>query len=161
MMRKELTIKQKAFCDYYIEFGNATEAAKRAGYSEKTAFRIGQENIHKPALSQYIHSRLDKIEDARVAKGDEVLRFFSSVMRGEVKDQFGLDSQLSDRIDAAKQLQKRYGLDSRADEQKLKLKKLQAEIDTLNNRDKQPDKPDVSQYVNAIKSGVKGIWSDG
>ena len=160
-MRKELTIKQKAFCDYYIEFGNATEAAKRAGYSEKTAFRIGQENIHKPALSQYIHSRLDKIEDARVAKGDEVLRFFSSVMRGEVKDQFGLDSQLSDRIDAAKQLQKRYGLDSQADEKKLKLKKLQAEIDTLNNRDKQPDKPDVSQYVNAIKSGVKGIWSDG
>ena len=101
------------------------------------------------------------IAEHYVAKGDEVLRFFSSVMRGEVKDQFGLDSQLSDRIDAAKQLQKRYGLDSRADEQKLKLKKLQAEIDTLNNRDKQPDKPDVSQYVNAIKSGVKGIWSDG
>ncbi len=117
--------------------------------------------MSKPVISQYIHSRLDKIEDARVAKGDEVLRFFSSVMRGEVKDQFGLDSQLSDRIDAAKQLQKRYGLDSQADEKKLKLKKLQAEIDTLNNRDKQPDKPDVSQYVNALKSGVKGIWSDG
>ena len=60
MMRKELTIKQKSFCDYYIECGNATEAAKRAGYSEKTAFRIGQENIHKPALSQYIHSRLNE-----------------------------------------------------------------------------------------------------
>ena len=160
-MMKELTIKQKAFCDYYIECGNATEAAKRAGYSERIANRIASENLSKPVISQYIHYRLDKIEDARVAKGDEVLKFFSSVMRGEVKDQFGLDSQLSDRIDAAKQLQKRYGLDSRADEQKLKLKKLQAEIDTLNNRDKQPGKPDVSQYVNALKSGVKGIWSDG
>ena len=32
----KLTEKQKRFIDYYIETANATESAKRAGYSEKT-----------------------------------------------------------------------------------------------------------------------------
>lgn len=42
-----LSIKQQNFCEYYIELGNATEAAKRAGYSEKTAYSIGTENLKK------------------------------------------------------------------------------------------------------------------
>ena len=46
--------------------------------------------------------------EARVASADEVLQFFSSVMRGEVKDQFGLDAALSDRLNAGKELMKRY-----------------------------------------------------
>lgn len=37
-----------------------------------------------------------------------MLEFFSAVMRGEVKDQFGLDSSLSDRINAGKELIKRF-----------------------------------------------------
>ena len=40
-----MTEKQKRFCDFYIETGNAKEAAIRAGYSEKTAKQIGQENL--------------------------------------------------------------------------------------------------------------------
>jgi phage terminase small subunit len=44
----KLTEKQKRFCDYYIETGNATEAAIRAGYSNKTARFIGAENLTKP-----------------------------------------------------------------------------------------------------------------
>ena len=55
-MDKKLTPKQKAFADYYIETGNATEAAIRAGYSKKTARVIGQENLTKPAIKQYIES---------------------------------------------------------------------------------------------------------
>ena len=35
MMDKKLTPKQKAFADYYIETGNATEAARKAGYKGK------------------------------------------------------------------------------------------------------------------------------
>lgn len=37
----KLTEKQKKFADYYIELGNATQAAIKAGYSKKTANRIG------------------------------------------------------------------------------------------------------------------------
>ena len=38
---KKLTIKQKKFADEYIISGNATQAAINAGYSEKTARKIG------------------------------------------------------------------------------------------------------------------------
>lgn len=111
MAEKKLTPKQRAFADLYLKTGNASEAARQAGYSPKTAFRSGQENMQKPAILQYIEARTKEIESHRIAKAEEVMAFLSSAMRGEVKDQFGLDPQLSDRIDAAKQLQKRYGLD--------------------------------------------------
>ena len=103
-----LTPKQKAFADYYIECGNATEAAKRAGYSKRTARVIGQENLLKPAISAYIAERQKQIDDSRIADAAEVLRFYSSVMRNQEKDQFGLDAALSDRISAARELMKRY-----------------------------------------------------
>lgn len=103
-----LTPKQKAFADYYIECGNATKAATRAGYSEKTAAKIGSENLQKLDISEYIARRTQTQNEARVASADEVLQFFSSVMRGEIKDQFGLDAALSDRLNAGKELMKRY-----------------------------------------------------
>ena len=103
-----LTPKQKAFADYYIACGNATKAAKRAGYSAKTAARIGSENLQKLDISKYITTQTQAQNEARVASADEVLQFFSSVMRGEVKDQFGLDAALSDRLNAGKELMKRY-----------------------------------------------------
>ena len=103
-----LTPKQKAFADYYIECGNSTEAARKAGYSAKASRFIGSENLTKPNISAYIAARMQAQNEARVASADEVLQFFSSVMRGEVKDQFGLDAALSDRLNAGKELMKRY-----------------------------------------------------
>ncbi|MBY0756524.1 terminase small subunit [Clostridium sardiniense] len=110
MDNKKLTPKQKAFADYYIETGNATEAARRAGYSKKTAAVIGTENLIKPNIKQYIDERLKEIEDKRIAKGEEVLQYLTKVMRGEEKDQFGLDASLQDRTKAAELLGKRYRL---------------------------------------------------
>lgn len=118
----KLTPKQKAFADNYIELGNATEAARKAGYSEKTARVIGQENLLKPAISAYIAERLKQIEDSRIADVSEVLQFFSSVMRGEVKDQFEMDAALSDRLSAGRELMKRY--DKSDDGKKDALAKL-------------------------------------
>lgn len=109
-MDKKLTPKQQAFADYYIELGNATEAAIRAGYNKKTARQIGSMNLTKVDIKQYIEERLAKIEDARIAKGEEVLQYLTKVMRGEEKDQFGLDPSLQDRTKAAELLGKRYRL---------------------------------------------------
>lgn len=44
---KKLTLKQQRFADEYIISGNATQAAIEAGYSEKTARFIGNENLTK------------------------------------------------------------------------------------------------------------------
>lgn len=104
-MREELTPKQKAFADYYIETGNASESARRAGY--KCAEQQGKENLQKPTIIAYIAERTKPTEDKRIATGDEVMEFLTAVMRGEIKDAFDLPPSLADRKDAAKELAKR------------------------------------------------------
>lgn len=103
-----MTPRQKKFCEYYIQSGNATDAARKAGYSEKTARAIGNENLTKPDIQAYIHERIGDQDKKRVADANEVLEFYSAVMRGEVKNQFGLDASLTDRLKAGDSLMKRY-----------------------------------------------------
>ena len=107
MADEKLTPKQRRFCEEYLKSGNATEAAKKAGYKETSCRAIAAENLSKPAISAYIKRRLDEQEAALVADANEVLQFYSAVMRGEVKDQFGMDASLSDRLKAADSLAKR------------------------------------------------------
>ena len=103
----KLTEKQKRFIDYYIETANATESARKAGYSQKTAKNIGAENLTK--LNFFIQKKLEEKENKRIASQDEVLEYLTKVMRGEEKDQFGLDASLQDRTKCAELLGKRYG----------------------------------------------------
>lgn len=122
----KLTVKQKAFADYYIKLGNATEAAKRAGYSNKTAGVIGDENLKKPYIKAYIDERLKKIEDERIADAAEVLKYLTSVLRGESESEIVVVEGTGDgcsearhlsktpdekeRLKAAELLAKRYGI---------------------------------------------------
>jgi len=118
----KLTEKQKRFIDYYIELGNATEAARRAGYSEKTAAETGYENLRKPNIKNYIDKRLKQLEDERIAKADEVLQYLTAVMRGEEKEKFIIfnddgekveveaPAKIKERTKAAELLGKRYTL---------------------------------------------------
>lgn len=78
-----LTDKQRLFCEEYLIDLNATQAAIRAGYSEKTARKIGSENLSKPDIRAYIDNRLAEKEDALIAKQDEVMKYLTSVMRRE------------------------------------------------------------------------------
>lgn len=104
---KELTPRQKAFADYYIETGNAEESAIRAGYSKKYARGNAHKLVANSCISRYIAERTRPTEQKRIATGDEVMEFFTSVMKGDVKDAFGLDPSLQDRLNAAKELAKR------------------------------------------------------
>ena len=112
-MNKEfdkLTEKQKRFIDYYIETGNATESARKAGYkakTEKAMGNIGSENLEK--LGVFIKTKLEEKDNNRIASQDEVLEYLTKVMRGEEKDSFGLDASLQDRTKCAELLGKRYG----------------------------------------------------
>ncbi|WP_283696609.1 terminase small subunit [Clostridium perfringens] len=108
MDNKKLTPKQKAFADYYIELGNATEAARRAGYKKPNV--QGSQNLEKLSIKSYINERINVLDEKRIAKGEEVLEYLTNVMRGKEKDQFGLDASLQDRTKAAELLGKRYRL---------------------------------------------------
>lgn len=78
-----LTEKQKRFCEYYVEEPNATQAAIKAGYSEKTARIIGAENLTKPNICEYIDSLLEQSRSQRIATAQEVMEYLTTVMRGE------------------------------------------------------------------------------
>ena len=52
-----MTAKEQKFCDEYLIDLNATQAAKRAGYSVKTACAIGAENLRKPHIENYVNER--------------------------------------------------------------------------------------------------------
>ena len=83
----KMTAKQQKFADYYIELGNAAEAARKAGYSKRTARSIGQENLTKPDVKEYISKRLEELANERVADQQEVLEFLTRLMRREESDQ--------------------------------------------------------------------------
>ena len=118
----KMTLKQQLFCDEYLIDLNATQAAIRAGYSEKTAKAIGSENLTKPDLKKYIEERMAEKENSLIADQNEVLRYLTSVLRGEsqssvlAKQAFGAEEVIekppdeSQRLRAAELLGKRYGL---------------------------------------------------
>lgn len=124
---KSLTVKQQRFVDAYIETGNAAEAARRAGYKSRNADVMGRENLRKHTVRKVLEVRLKEIEDKRIAKAKEVMEFLTSSMRGEIKEEAVvvegvgdgcsvariIEKQIgaNDRIKAAVQLAKRYGLD--------------------------------------------------
>lgn len=132
-----MTEKQKRFCDEYLIDLNATQAAIRAGYSKRTAGVIGGENLEKPYIKAYIDARLKEKQDALIADQDEVLRYLTSVMRGESQSEEivveGTGDGCSearimlkrpserDRLKSAELLGKRYG---------LYTDKVEADVDT-------------------------------
>lgn len=124
----KLTLKQQKFCDFYLQTGNATEAAKMAGYKGKNLNNIASENLAKLGIKEYLNSKLKEIESKRVASIQEVMEFYTSVMRGEIKDAFGLEADLTTRIKSAEQLSKRLGMTVTSREQELKIRQLELEI---------------------------------
>lgn len=122
----KLTLKQQRFADEYIISGNATQAALKAGYAERSAYRTGADNLKKPQVKAYIDERLAELESAKIAKQDEVLRYLTGVMRAEsVSETVVVEGtgkgfskarvmdkhpEEQERLKAAELLGKRYGL---------------------------------------------------
>ena len=109
----KLTEKQKRFADYYIETGNITEAAIKAGSSKKTARVIGQENLQKPAIKSYIDEKLEAMQDERTASAKEVLEFLTKSMRGELDEEIVVVEGTGDGTSEARKIKKQIGLRER------------------------------------------------
>ncbi|MGQ7286020.1 terminase small subunit [Vreelandella venusta] len=70
----ELTAKQSRFVDEYLIDLSATQAAIRAGYSEKTAGRTGHENLKKPEIARQIQERMNLRAERTHIDADFVLQ---------------------------------------------------------------------------------------
>lgn len=84
--KRKLTVKQQAFADYYIELGNAYQAAIKAGYSENYAKGNVVKLLENVSVKAYIENRMEEIKTERVADQQEILEFLTSVIRGEVEE---------------------------------------------------------------------------
>ncbi len=142
----KLTVKQKKFADEYIKSGNATQSAIKAGYSKKTAYQCGAENLRKPQIKKYIERRMEEIESERIMSATEAVQLLTSIARGEVKETVVVatpvgvekaekEADLKTRISATKEILKRYpGSDKMAEQQ---LRKAIAEADILEAKAKE------------------------
>ena len=85
-MKTRLTQKQETFCLKYFELGNATEAAKLAKYSPKTAQAIAAENLLKPVIQERLAELRKKAEDASVMSVLERKQRLSEIARAKLPD---------------------------------------------------------------------------
>lgn len=119
----KLTIKQQAFADYYIELGNAYQAAIKAGYSENYAKGNVVKLLENVSVKAYIAKRMEKLKSKRIADQQEIMEFLTAVKRGEVSaaaliglgggaEEITTDMPptMNERVKAAELLGKRYAM---------------------------------------------------
>jgi terminase small subunit len=109
----KLNARQKAFCEYYVVSGNATDAAIKAGYKEKNARKIGSENLTKMDIKAYVEELMQKLESERTASAKEVLEFLTKSMRGEIKEEVVVVEGTGDGTSEARMVKKQIGLRDR------------------------------------------------
>ena len=121
-----MTAKQQRFCDEYLIDLNATQAAIRAGYTEKYANTNASKLLQNTTIQEFIKKRMDEKESELIAQQDEVLKYLTSVMRGKAEAEVVVVEGIgkgfskartmkklpdeSERLKAAELLGKRYGL---------------------------------------------------
>ena len=83
----KLNARQKAFCEFYVASGNATDAAIKAGYKEKNARFIGSENLTKANIKKYIEELQEKAKGNRIMTAIERREFLTKmILKEETKD---------------------------------------------------------------------------
>lgn len=105
-----LSLIEQKFLKHFLECGIASEAMRKTGVPLDTSAKYaaaGLEILKQPNVKAEIAKIMDEIRKDTVATADEVMQYFTSVMRGELKDQFGLDAALSERTKAAQEIAKR------------------------------------------------------
>lgn len=87
-MADKLTPKQQAFVNEYLIDLNATQAAIRAGYSEKTAGKIGQENLTKPDIAKVIAEAMESRSQRTEITADRVLQELAKIGFSDIRKLF-------------------------------------------------------------------------
>lgn len=162
----KLTHKQKLFADEYIKSGNATQSAIKAGYAAKSAQRMGSENLSKPVIKSYIDAKMAEIESRKIADAKEVLEFYTRVLRKEetepekLMDEDGSEHfydrepSLKDRLNAAKELMKRYPLSDPMVKAQLKKLSADARISEARAKNLEDNGADVEDLVSTLIGAI-------
>lgn len=91
--------RQRAFCEAYLKCGNAAEAARKAGYSARTARSIGQRLLTYADIREYLADRNAEIMAENTATLEEIRSFWTTTMRDQ-------EAKQADRLKASELLSK-------------------------------------------------------
>ena len=116
-----LQARQELFCLEYIEDGNATQAAIRAGYKPKYAGTNADKLLKNTNIRARIDELMAEVQQEKIADAEEVLRYLTSVIRGEATEEVAVGTPIGteiitkhiggrEQVKAAELLAKRYGL---------------------------------------------------
>ena len=124
--RPGLTKRQKRFIEFYLQTGNISESARKAGYSAKNAGATGNVILKNANVKAELNTRMKQLEEKGMAKTEEIIKYLTSVMRGEHVDEMAMNIgigegktkaeivnlkvQSKDRLKAAEMLAKIRGL---------------------------------------------------
>ena len=167
----KLTAKQRLFADEYIKSGNATQSYIKAGYSvksEKVAGVNATRMLGNARVKAYIDTKMAEIESHKIADVKEVLQFYTRVLREEETEEVALSTSddvvtiekkpsLKDRLNAAKELMKRYPLNDPV--VKAQLDRIKATTKNINLRNKNLE--DGGQDVADAVDGLLGLLKKG
>lgn len=123
--------------------GIAYNAALKAGYSEKYAKKFSHKLLENMGIKAYIEERMKELEKKKIAKQDEVMQVFTSILRQELTEevvelnsmtgQFAKTEKppsIAEVIKAGSELMKRYPTTKQAEKLELEIKKLKEQLDS-------------------------------
>lgn len=113
-----LTVKQMKFADLYLKYGNATQAAKEAGYKGNYVGQNADKLLKNTNIKTYIQNRLDEIESQKIADVTEVMQYLTKGARQQLEEEVVLTDgsivkkkiSLRDSNKCVELLAKRYGI---------------------------------------------------
>ena len=110
-----LNAKQNRLVEEYLEDLNATKAAIRAGYSERTAEVIGYENLRKPQIQEAIQAAIEKRSERTEITQDKVVAELGKVAFAEAHDYTDADLKYGNKLKALELLGKHLGMFEKRD----------------------------------------------
>jgi phage terminase small subunit len=136
----KMSVREQKFVLFYLEHGDATKAVVDAKFNTNAPKQYGKKLLAKPKIQREIAKQWELFQNERIAGSQEIMGFYTAVMRGQVKDQFGLEATLADRLKATDSLAKRQ-----IDAQTLAQKGIdnQVTIKLCWDRDNTVQEPDI------------------
>ena len=104
--RHPLTMREARFIDVYMVNYDGAEAVEKAGFDVKDKKAKARLLLSKDYIKDEIIYRTEIYASECIADRQEILEYFTAGMRGEIKDQFGLDAPMSERTACASELKK-------------------------------------------------------
>ncbi|OLO26791.1 hypothetical protein BTR23_22160 [Alkalihalophilus pseudofirmus] len=95
---ENLTPKQRRFVQEYMIDLNATQAAIRVGYSQRTAYSIGQENLSKPEIKQAIEEQMDEVSRRNQITVDDIVNQLSKIAFADIRDFVTWDEHVNVKV---------------------------------------------------------------